>query len=370
MDQSDVYKFVDNVTPLSAKELNGRFLDINARLGMVEANKPTLDAAVNDLVSIGLSRINAALLPAFNELLNIQKLGFLSAPIAADSNVVFGVNASTGIAIDPSYAQYFVPPPWVAIVRAANATDYCIAKVLSYVSATGALQLDITTQSGNAGTYTDVTVIGCPGGALAAIDAYAHIAANLITINAALSTIEADLITIESDRVIVEGIINSGPVTSINGLTGAVTGIEQTAHKGAANGYAGLDTNALIPMSQLPAGSASGLARLDSNALMPISVLPASVQNCDKYLGTWSALYNNPTLVSNVGQLGSYYIVSAAGTTELNGVTSWGVGDAAYFNGTAWVRRSGARVVGTTAGTLAAGDDIRISRAKRLVFAF
>ena len=54
------------------------------------------------------------------------------------------------------------------------------------------------------------------------------------------------------------------------------------------------------------------------------------------YKGTWDASTNTPTLTSSVGTQGYYYIVSVAGSTNLNGITSWNVGDWAIFDGTAW----------------------------------
>ena len=60
-----------------------------------------------------------------------------------------------------------------------------------------------------------------------------------------------------------------------------------------------------------------------------------------KYAGTWNASTNTPTLASGVGVQGQYYVVSVAGTTNLDGVTNWGVGDWAVFNGTVWQRVEG-----------------------------
>lgn len=54
------------------------------------------------------------------------------------------------------------------------------------------------------------------------------------------------------------------------------------------------------------------------------------------YQGNWNASTNTPTLNSSVGTNGYYYTVSVAGTTNLNGVTDWQVGDWAIFNGTVW----------------------------------
>lgn len=59
------------------------------------------------------------------------------------------------------------------------------------------------------------------------------------------------------------------------------------------------------------------------------------------YKGTWDASSNTPTLTSSVGTKGDYYVVSVAGTTTLNGISNWGVGDWATFNGSVWQRVEG-----------------------------
>ena len=85
------------------------------------------------------------------------------------------------------------------------------------------------------------------------------------------------------------------------------------------------------------------------------------------YKGTWNASTNTPTLASGVGTQGDYYVVSVDGTTNLDGITNWGVGDWAAFNGSVWQRVEGGAdgnfvnldVTGTTTlngATLATGD--------------
>ncbi len=54
------------------------------------------------------------------------------------------------------------------------------------------------------------------------------------------------------------------------------------------------------------------------------------------YRGTWNAAINDPTLTSSVGDKGDYYVVSVAGSTNLNGITDWQVNDIAVFNGSVW----------------------------------
>jgi hypothetical protein len=59
------------------------------------------------------------------------------------------------------------------------------------------------------------------------------------------------------------------------------------------------------------------------------------------YKGTWNASANTPTLVSGTGTKGDYYVVSVAGATALNGISNWGIGDWATFNGSVWQRVEG-----------------------------
>jgi len=71
------------------------------------------------------------------------------------------------------------------------------------------------------------------------------------------------------------------------------------------------------------------------------------------YLGTWNANTNSPTLTSSIGTANTFYIVSVAGTTNLNGINSWGVGDWAVFNGTVWTK-----IPNSTLGYLLAANNL------------
>ena len=54
------------------------------------------------------------------------------------------------------------------------------------------------------------------------------------------------------------------------------------------------------------------------------------------YQGTWNAATNSPALTSSVGTNGYYYVVDTAGSTNLDGITSWNIGDWLIFNGSTW----------------------------------
>jgi hypothetical protein len=59
------------------------------------------------------------------------------------------------------------------------------------------------------------------------------------------------------------------------------------------------------------------------------------------YKGTWNASTNSPTLTSSVGTKGDYYVIGTAGSTSLDGISNWGIGDWAAFNGSVWQRVEG-----------------------------
>ena len=59
------------------------------------------------------------------------------------------------------------------------------------------------------------------------------------------------------------------------------------------------------------------------------------------YQGTWNATTNTPTLVSGTGTKGYLYKVAVAGTTTIDGISTWYVGDSIVFDGTVWDRIEG-----------------------------
>jgi hypothetical protein len=133
----------------------------------------------------------------------------------------------------------------------------------------------------------------------------------------------------------------TGTIPVDNGGTGAatLTGYVKgngTAAMTAASTIPNTDITGLGTASTKDSGVANGVATLDGSGTVPISQLPAAVLGALSYQGTWNASTNTPTLTSSVGTKGYYYVVSVAGSTNLNGITDWVVGDWAVYNGTAW----------------------------------
>ena len=88
-------------------------------------------------------------------------------------------------------------------------------------------------------------------------------------------------------------------------------------------------TNSLWKNARLTAGVGVSITNADSS-------ITISADGGVNYQGTWNASTNSPALTSSVGTKGFYYVVSVAGSTNLNGITDWQVGDWAIFNGSAW----------------------------------
>jgi hypothetical protein len=68
------------------------------------------------------------------------------------------------------------------------------------------------------------------------------------------------------------------------------------------------------------------------------------------FQGTWNASTNTPTLASGVGVSGEYYITATAGSTNLDGITDWQIGDWLLFNGTVWQKLDQSNLVTSVNG--------------------
>ena len=133
----------------------------------------------------------------------------------------------------------------------------------------------------------------------------------------------------------------TGTIPVANGGTGAstLTGYVKgngTSTMTASSTIPNTDITGLGTASTKDAGVANGVATLDGSGTVPISQLPSAVLGALSYQGTWNASTNTPTLTSSVGTKGYYYVVNVAGSTNLNGITDWQVGDWAVYNGSAW----------------------------------
>lgn len=114
--------------------------------------------------------------------------------------------------------------------------------------------------------------------------------------------------------------------TSIKSLN---TNKISTSEKGAANGVATLDGTGKLPTSQMPAYTVGGLV----------------------YQGVWNANTNTPAMPSaGVANKGYYYKVSIAGSTTIDTINDWKIGDWIVSNGSTWDKVDNTESVTSVAG--------------------
>lgn len=163
------------------------------------------------------------------------------------------------------------------------------------------------------------------------------------------------------------GTVSSVSVTTANGISGTVATSSTTP---AITLTLGNITPSNILLSSLTASRilASDISKnvvsLDTAtypSLLELSYVKGATSNIQTqisalsgaltYRGTWNANTNSPTLASGVGVMGDYYVVSVAGTTTLDGISSWAVNDWAIFNGAVWEKLVNSNLVQTVTGT-------------------
>jgi len=105
---------------------------------------------------------------------------------------------------------------------------------------------------------------------------------------------------------------------------------------------------------------ALGYCPLDASGRVPAEHAPPS----QTLKGEWDALTNTPDLSVLTATDGEYWIVTVAGTTDLNGITSWNVGDWALWSDEApggWIKvpqgATVSSVFGRTGSVTAQGAD-------------
>lgn len=127
------------------------------------------------------------------------------------------------------------------------------------------------------------------------------------------------------------GVLSNAGVTLFNNRSGPIT-----LTSGDVTGALGF-----APANAFTLAQPNGIATLDAQGHIPLSQLADNVLGALNYAGTWNANTNQPALSSGVGTKGTYYKVSFAGTSNLDGIAIWNVGDLALFNGTNWDKIDG-----------------------------
>jgi len=225
-------------------------------------------------------------------------------------------------------------------ISAATTSPLTISTGLSGGSFNGSTPVTIALANTavTAGSYGSASVVptftvNAQGQLTTAANATISIPASAINSAIQNSGLQNSSITINGNTVSLGG---STTVTASTTSTLTIgTGLSGTSFNGSAPVTIAISSTGVSAGTY---GSATSIPTLTVNAQGQITSISTNALNSPAYQGTWNASTNTPTLTSSVGTNNNYYIVSTAGTTTLNGISLWSVGDWAIFNGTtnAW----------------------------------
>ncbi|HET8685110.1 MAG TPA: hypothetical protein VFM18_00435 [Methanosarcina sp.] len=134
-----------------------------------------------------------------------------------------------------------------------------------------------------------------------------------------LDTVALNATANSSDAFLLDRTNHTGSqaISTVTNLQSSLDAKESLANKGVANGYAPLDINSKIPSANLP----------------------DTVTGSLNYQGVWNASTNTPTIpTGSSGNKGFYYKVAVSGNTNIDGNSTWNVGDWIVSNGSTWDR--------------------------------
>lgn len=221
----------------------------------------------------------------------------------------------------------------------------------------------ITTTAQGHITAVDTTTVTVPAASNAAITLTAGAGiggGGVFTLNQSSSeTISFDLDTVgtagvkgSTDDSIKIDTITLDAYGRVTAVTTGNTGQVNTVVSGNPStlGHSGTINKTLTPITGAVNASSAALA----TGAQIQTAIDTALTGVLQFQGTWNASTNTPTLASGVGTSGDYYIVSAAGTTNLDGITDWEIGDWAVFANTTWTKIDNSQV-GDVTGDGAAG---------------
>ncbi len=154
--------------------------------------------------------------------------------------------------------------------------------------------------------------------------------------NSSNATFAGNLNVEGADVTITANVIHAGDSNTYFGfhnndewrvVTGGTERLE-VSNSGIKLSSSGSTVNTILDEDNMASNSATALATQQSIK----AYVDSSTTGVLTYQGTWNASTNSPTLSSGSGTPGYYYIVSHAGSTNLDGITDWAVGDWAVFS--------------------------------------
>jgi hypothetical protein len=202
-------------------------------------------------------------------------------------------------------------------------------------------------------TVSNATITLAAGNGLATGGAFTlnQSANETITFDLATGGIGAGTIGSASDSIKIDTIT----VDAYGRITAATTGATGQVNTVVSGNTATLSHTGTINKTLTPVTAAvnASSAALATGAQIQTAINTA-LTGVLQFEGTWNASTNTPSLASGTGTSGDYYIVSVAGSTNLDGITDWEIGDWAVFANTTWTKIDNSQV-GDVTGDGAAG---------------
>lgn len=131
----EAYRFREGVTPLSEKELNARFFDLDSRLHALEQLSITWESSVAALNNLGIDRLNSIIVPIINEATTV--LGEI-ASLREDLEEWLG-SGTIGAAV-----VTFMPPSGMVGTTAQDALEELDTRTLSIINSATTLASRVT----------------------------------------------------------------------------------------------------------------------------------------------------------------------------------------------------------------------------------
>ncbi|MFO7805759.1 MAG: hypothetical protein R6V30_08850 [Paracoccaceae bacterium] len=171
----------------------------------------------DNLVSLGLVRVNEVLGPLLTKVTAASEEGFLVAESA--TSVQLSVGLQTTLEVTAGWQRdLFQPTPYVMLSRQGGSVDdWALFKVSEYVRDNGGLAGEVVAVNGviNAAAHSDWVISATAGIAKAVMETAA-------AAQVAIDDAEAAALRAEQAATDAEAVLDSGPVSSVNGQTGTV----------------------------------------------------------------------------------------------------------------------------------------------------
>lgn len=143
----------------TADRLNRAFQALNLRVKAQEAQRSDFAAAERTLVSLGLERINEALLPAYQALVGLAQLGVLFST-SSTTSVTVGLGTRS-FSVAEEDRERFAAASYLSAASAADGRIAMTGLLESYDRTAGELVIQVLTAAGS-GDAADWIITACP----------------------------------------------------------------------------------------------------------------------------------------------------------------------------------------------------------------